>query len=92
VKTAVEMMPGRACGRMTSKKAPIREAPSTMAAASRSCGMPAMNERSSHTAKGRANVAEKTSMPSTGAPHAAGPRLAGKPRSPYSKYIFSSCW
>ncbi|MNL71929.1 hypothetical protein D3C87_1971600 [compost metagenome] len=50
VKSAVEMMPGSACGRITSTKAPMRDAPSTSAADSRSSGMPAMNERSSHRA------------------------------------------
>jgi hypothetical protein len=56
VNRAVEMMPGSACGRMTSTNASMREAPSTSAAASRSCGIPAMNERSSHSAKGSAKV------------------------------------
>jgi len=50
VNSVVEMMPGRACGRMTSTKAPSRLAPSTSAADSRSAGMPAMKERSSHSA------------------------------------------
>ena len=39
-----------ACGSTTSTNAPIRLAPSTMAADSRSCGIPAMNERNSHSA------------------------------------------
>ena len=52
----VSLLGPSGCGKITSKNAPMREAPSTSAAASRSCGMPAMNERSSQRAKGRAKV------------------------------------
>ncbi len=56
VNNAVEMMPGKACGRITSTNACIRVAPSTRAADSRSSGIAAMNERNSHNAYGSANV------------------------------------
>ena len=45
-------MPGPSRGRVTRMKAPNRLQPSTIAASSRSAGMPWMKPRSSHTVKG----------------------------------------
>ena len=54
--TEVATRPGATSGRRIRTNAPTRLEPSTIAASSRSFGIPRMKPRSVHTANGRTNV------------------------------------